>query len=204
MRALLFALALLLGAPAFPATTVMVLAIKRDEVEVLINGSVLRRLAPRQATPEGVVLHEIRADAAIIEVDGRRWQMTLGSATASSVVLHADARGHFVAEVYVNGMPVRALVDTGASAVALNLHDARRLGVDLAGAQPLLMQTAGGPRRGLRARLASVQIGDIVLRDVEAAISESNELPIVLLGMSFLGQVDMQRSGRTLTLTRRH
>ena len=43
-----------------------------------------------------------------------------------------------------------------------------------------------------------------VLRDVEATVSIANELPIVLLGMSFLNQVEMQRAGRTLTLTRRH
>ena len=49
-----------------------------------------------------------------------------------------------------------------------------------------------------------VQLGDIVLRDVDATVSLGNELPIVLLGMSFLNQVEMQRAGRTLTLTRRH
>jgi len=109
-----------------------------------------------------------------------------------------------VTDIYVNGAPVRALVDTGATSVTINLADARRLGVDLANAQPIVLQTTGGQRRGLRARLASVQVGDIVLRDVEAAISEGNELPIVLLGMSFLRQVDLQRSGQTLTLTKRH
>ena len=66
------------------------------------------------------------------------------------------------------------------------------------------MQTAAGPRRALRARLANVQLGDILLQNVEATISESNDLPIVLLGMSFLNQLDMQRSGRTLILTRRY
>jgi predicted aspartyl protease len=39
---------------------------------------------------------------------------------------------------------------------------------------------------------------------VEATVSEADELPIALLGMSFLSQLEMQRSGRTLTLTRRH
>jgi aspartyl protease family protein len=204
VRAALLALLLALAPAAFGATTVMVLSISRGQVEVLINGSVVRRLYAGQTTPEGVVVHEVRGDSALVEVDGKRWQMSLGSSTASSVLLQADPRGHFVTEILLNGVPMRALVDTGATTIALNMNDAQRLGIDLAAAQRIVMQTAGGPRRGLRARLASVQLGEIVLRDVEATISEGNELPIVLLGMSFLGQVEMQRSGQTLTLTRRH
>jgi predicted aspartyl protease len=53
-------------------------------------------------------------------------------------------------------------------------------------------------------RLASVRVGELLLRHVEATISAENELPMTLLGMSFLNQVEMQRSGRTLTLIRRH
>jgi aspartyl protease family protein len=78
------------------------------------------------------------------------------------------------------------------------------MGVDLIGAPSIVVQTAAGPRRALRARLGSVQLGDIALQNVEAIVSESNDLPIVLLGMSFLNQLDMQRSGRTLILTRRN
>ena len=61
-----------------------------------------------------------------------------------------------------------------------------------------------GGREGLQVRLASVQVGDLVLYNVEATLSERHELPITLLGMSFLGQVEMQCGGTTLTLTRRH
>lgn len=63
------------------------------------------------------------------------------------------------------------LIDTGATAIAMNLSEAQRAGVSFAGA-----------------RRVSVQ----------------NELPITLLAMSFLNQGEMQRSGRTLTLTRRY
>jgi aspartyl protease family protein len=203
-RALAAALLVLAAQGAGAATTVMVLSLGRDQVELLIDGAVVRRLGRGQSSPEGVVVHEIGPDAALVEVDGKRWRMGLGSSTASSVVLQADARGHFLAEVLVNGVPVRALVDTGASAVSLNAADARRLGLDLSRAQPVTLQTAGGARRGLRTRLASVQLGDLVLRDVEAVVSEANDLPVALLGMSFLRFLDMQRSGQTLTLTQRH
>ncbi|MGQ0547397.1 MAG: TIGR02281 family clan AA aspartic protease [Betaproteobacteria bacterium] len=204
MRRLAAALALAAASFGASATTVMVMSIGPGRVELLVNGAVVRSLRPGETSPEGVRLVEIGPQGALLEVDGRRWQMALGSSTSSSVVLQADARGHFFANAMINGVPVRSLVDTGASAVSLNLADAQRLGVNLAGAQRIAMHTAGGVRQGLRVKLAVVQLGDIVLRDVEATVSVANELPIVLLGMSFLNQVEMQRSGGTLTLTRRH
>jgi aspartyl protease family protein len=204
VKRLLAAFLLAITSAGASATTVMVMSIGAGRVDMLINGTVVRSLRPGDTSPEGVRLIEIGAQGALVEVGGRRWQMGLGSSTTSSVVLQADARGHFLVNASINGQSMRALVDTGASTVALNLSDAQRLGLNLAGAQRISMNTAGGVRQGLRARLASVQVGDIVLRDVEATVSVDNELPIVLLGMSFLNQVDMQRSGSALTLTRRH
>jgi aspartyl protease family protein len=186
------------------ATTVMVMSIAPGRVDLLVNGTAVRSLRPGQVSPEGVKLVEIGPRGALVEVDGKRWQMALGSSTASSVVLQADARGHFFADARINGVPMRTLVDTGASSVSLNLSDARRLGVNLAGARRVTVQTAGGARPALLARLTEVRLGDIVVRDVEASVSLGNELPIVLLGMSFLNHLELQRQGGTLTLTRRH
>jgi aspartyl protease family protein len=204
LRRLAAMLLLAAASPAALATTVMVMSIGQGRVDVLVNGSAVRTLRPGETSPEGVRLIEVGPQGALVEVDGRRWTMGLGSSTATSVVVQADARGHFLVTAAINGVPMRALVDTGASAVSLNLSDARRLGVNLAGAQSVTLQTAGGPRQGLRARLATVQVGDIVLRDVEATVSVADELAIVLLGMSFLNHLELQRAGTTLTLTRRH
>ena len=198
--------ACLLAAFSFPAfaTTVMVVSLTGSQAELLIDNRAVRSLRIGEVSPEGVKLVDIRNGAALLEFDGKRWQMVLGSSTAASVMLQADARGHFVVNALVNGVPVRAIVDTGATTVALNMTDARRAGVDFAGTRRVMVQTAGGVRQALVVRLAHVRIGDIVVSDVEATVSEANELPVALLGMSFLNQVEMQRSGRTLTLTRRH
>jgi aspartyl protease family protein len=195
---------LLLSAWASAGTSVFVLSVSAQRVQLLVNGASVRVLAPGERSPEGVRLVEITGDSALVEVDGRRWSMRIGSSTASSVVLQADARGHFVTEAYINGLAVRAVVDTGASTLALNLADAARLGVDLSRARRIVVGTAGGPRAAWLATVAQVRVGDIALANVEAAFSEANDLPIALLGMSFLNHVEMQRSGRTLTLTRRH
>ena len=49
-------------------------------------------------------------------------------------------------------------------------------------------------------------MGEIVLTDVPGSVIEASrrELPLVLIGMSFLRNVDMRRSGDTLLLERRH
>ena len=59
-------------------------------VEVLVNNSAVRTLRPGETSPEGVKLIDLGSGAALIEVDGRRWLMPLGSSTASSLVLQAD------------------------------------------------------------------------------------------------------------------
>jgi len=180
------------------------MSMTNTRAEMLINNSVVRSLRAGEVSPEGVKVIEISGGSALVEIDGRRWQMRIGSSTSASVMLQADERGHFTTTAAINGQPMRVLVDTGASAVSMNLNDARRAGVSFAEAQRVTMQTAAGPRYALLVRLASVQIGDILIGNVEATVSEGNELPIILLGMSFLNQVEMQRSGRSLTLTRRH
>ena len=205
MKAMALAASLALwAAHCLAATSVMVLSISGERVDLLVNGTVSRSLYRGETSPEGVYVVEVRNDTALIEVEGKSFRMTPGSSTMPSVVLQADPRGHFVVEIAINGTPIRAIVDTGASSVALNLEDARRMGVDLIGAPSVAVQTAAGPRRALRAKLGRVQLGDIELQNVEAIVSESNDLSVVLLGMSFLNQLDMQRSGGTLILTRRN
>ncbi len=205
MKGTAFAALLALWASACPAaTSVMVLSISGERVDLLVNGTISRSLYRGETSPEGVYVVEVRADSTLIEVEGKSFRLVPGSSTMPSVVLQADARGHFVVDVAINGAPIRAIVDTGASSIAINADDARRMGVDLIGAPSVAVQTAAGPRRALRAKLGSVQLGDIVLLNVEAIVSESNDLPVALLGMSFLNRLDMQRTGRTLILTRRY
>lgn len=53
--------------------------------------------------------------------------------------------------------------------------------------------------------LATVAIGEVALQNVEGVVLDvpPGDLPQVLVGMSFLGYVEMQRAGDTLTLTKR-
>ena len=117
---------------------------------------------------------------------------------SGSVTLHADQRGHFVASAYINGRPIEVLVDTGATMVALSHEDAEHAGV-FVGPEDYTqrVRTANGTARIAPVILDSISIGDIELRNVEAAVGEPGRLGTTLLGMTFikrLGRAEM-RSG---------
>jgi len=200
---LIGALALIAGAEAW-ATNVYVTSVTHNQAQVIVNGAALRSLRVGDTSPEGVRLLEIRGSAAVMEVDGRPVSLGIGQSTQLQTTLQADRYGQFTTQALVNGVQVPAVIDTGATHVALNMTQASRMGIDLRSAKRIVSHTANGPSPAYAVTLSSVQVGDIVLRNVPGTVVEGGErtLPIVLIGMSFLQHVDMRRSGAVMTLTR--
>lgn len=110
--------------------------------------------------------------------------------------------GHFVANVNVNDVSVRMIVDTGASTVVLRPQDARKLGIDpdrLVYSVPV--QTANGQSHAARVRLDKIAIGPLVYHKVEALVARPDSVHQSLLGMSFLSRLrSYEFSGDFLTL----
>mgnify|MGYP000325945546 FL=1 len=127
---------------------------------------------------------------------------TPAGAGAPSLVIQGDSRGHFNVAGAVNGVEVRFLVDTGATSVALGRSDALRAGIEFVKGEPLTMQTANGLVRGWVVSLDKVRAGSLTLRNVPGVVIDG-EMPYVLLGMSFLNRMEMQRDGSTMTLKKR-
>jgi aspartyl protease family protein len=188
------------------ATTVMVMSLETDRAQVLVNGTAVRSLRTGQTSPEGVRLVAADRTKAVLEVEGRTLTLGIGQSTVATVELKADARGHFVTTAYINGVPTRAVIDTGATTVAISTDDAQRMAISYAGAPPVRVSTAGGSRTGYRVTLATVSVGSITLQNVEGTVMEGGrgELSITLIGMTYLNGVDLRRAGETLTLTRRN
>lgn len=116
-----------------------------------------------------------------------------------SVELTAQSNGHFFAEAEINGRSVNVMVDTGASMVALTYDDARSAGVvPLDSEFTRRANTANGIAKYAPIVIDRLAIGDVEVRNVQAAVMEEGKLGTTLLGMSFLGRlgrVDM-RSGK--------
>lgn len=115
-------------------------------------------------------------------------------AWAENVVLTREVDGHFYANVEVGGQPLRMLVDTGASVVALTGADAEALGLEWREADITpVAQGASGPVEGVNVTIPEISLGDHAARNVQALIIPEG-LAVSLLGQSFLstlGQVEM-------------
>ena len=176
-----------------------------------INGARPRTVAVGTRTEEGVRVVGIEGETATLEVDGRKRVLRVGQNVASQpagggqpgVVLTADGQGHFLTTGNINGTTVRFIVDTGASMVSLGASDARRIGIDPSKGQAGYSQTANGVTPVSRVKLDVVRVGDIVLNGVDALV-HAQDMPLVLLGMSFPNRMEMQRSGDTMTLKKRY
>jgi len=109
--------------------------------------------------------------------------------------------GHFWAQVMINGVSRRMLIDSGATVTALSTRTA-----DLAGIAredhivPVIMRTANGAVQAQTGTITQLQVGEIVARQLKVVISPTLG-PVDVLGMNFLSQLASWRvEDRTLIL----
>ena len=203
---LLIAAALLLAALPAAAATVFVMSVGNGQAQIIVDNRTVRVLRIGETSPEGVRLIEIRGSAAVLEVNGRPIALTIGQSTVAETVLQADTRGQFVVNAVINGVAVPAMIDTGASGVLVNWNQAVQMGIDPRQGRRTISQTPSGKMFFYAVTFARIQVGDIVLLNVPGGVTEggAEQHPIALIGMTFLKQVEMRRSGSTMTLSRPH
>ncbi|MBN8503326.1 MAG: TIGR02281 family clan AA aspartic protease [Burkholderiales bacterium] len=185
----------------------------RNAAILVINGQVRTVRVGQQQ--DGVRLVEVGDGSVAVEVDGQRRQLLLGAAPVAQrsssgrgqgagqrIVLSAGSGGHFVTSGSINGGSVQFLVDTGATTVSMSRAQADRLGLNYRNGRPVRMQTANGVISGYLMTLDRVRIGDVEIGGVEATVAE-RDMPVVLLGNSFLSRFQMKRENETLVLERR-
>ncbi len=198
--------------PPALATDVKLVGVAENTAILVIDGARPKMMRVGQTGHGGVKLLAVTGDEAIVEVDGERLALRLGdqayappvAADRASVTLVSNAQGHFFTTGTINGATVRLIVDTGASMISMGPEDARRAGIDYLSGEKGYANTANGVAVVYRVQLNKVQVGDIVLHNVAGLVHASLDLPVVLLGMSFLSRLNMQRNGDTLTLTKRY
>ncbi|MGD8476926.1 MAG: TIGR02281 family clan AA aspartic protease [Burkholderiales bacterium] len=194
------------------ATDVRLVGLAENMAILVIDGGRPTMLRVGQTGAGGVKVLAVTSEQATLEVDGERFDLRLGDqpyappvATENpSVTLVSNGQGHFLTTGTINGASMRLIVDTGASLIAMGPADAKRAGIDYHSGEKAYASTANGVAEVYRVRLDKVQVGEIILHNVEALVHSSMDMPVVLLGMSFLGRLDMQRRGDTLTLTKRY
>jgi aspartyl protease family protein len=111
-------------------------------------------------------------------------------ASNRSLTIPRDGRGHFATEARIDGQRIAFMVDTGASVVALNESSAARFGLrPIPNQYTATVTTANGTLKGAPTRIAMIEIGGLIVRDVDAVVLPDEALSENLLGLSFLSRL---------------
>lgn len=202
--------------PVAVGPKIKLLAIFENKVIIKIDGQRIVLTKDRPG-PQGIILRfsDTRNESADIEINGKLETMPLGyvmsassgagagASSNQSITLHTSANGSFFADGYINNIPVKFLVDTGADTVAFSSEMANRLGVDYRRGEKAIAVTAAGYAETYLFDLEQVDVGGLTLRFVKASVIEGRHPEIPLLGMSFLGSFDMKREGDRMEIFQR-
>ncbi len=188
---------------------VRVVGLFSDAAVVNIDGQ-RTLLKAGQEGPKGIRLVSADSRGAVLSINGRQQRMELardynqgGYSTPEKqrLVIARGRGGHYWINGSVNGNSMPFLLDTGASSVALNEAQARRLGIDFkTNGRPMQVTTASGVERGWQVSLRSVKVGAIEVLGVEAVVLEGSFPTDALLGMSFLNRIGWRQEQDALIL----
>ena len=103
-----------------------------------------------------------------------------------TLAIPRDARGHLQTDARIDGQRIDFMIDTGASVVALNEKSAARFGLRPSrGDYNATVSTANGTIKAARTRIPMMEVGGLIVRDVDAMVLPDEALSENLLGLSF-------------------
>ena len=196
------------GMQAMATPDIRVVGLFSGKAVVMIDGQ-QRVLRAGEPGPQGVRLIEANSEAAVLEVEGERITARLDGrvtrrsrpATRKEVQVFRNERGLYTTVGAINGLTVPFLVDTGASTVAMNSAQARRLGIDFrVDGEPATVVTASGYTEAWKVRLRSVKVGALEVKGVDAVVIDGDQPATTLLGMSYLNRLEIDNDGQFMTL----
>ncbi|MBS1155783.1 MAG: aspartyl protease [Proteobacteria bacterium] len=216
MRLTLAAL-LMLTSLAANAVELNLVAIMGDKAMVEIDGSKPKLLAAGQSA-NGAKLVSVAGGTAVFDVGGQKKTLSMDSRSFKSsgapaageegngkqIILFAEGGGHFYANITINGMPFRGLIDTGATTLAISGVNAKQASIDPKQGTPGYVRTAAGVVPFYKVVVNEVKFAGIPLYNVETGVSGDGSPHVPLIGMNILGRFVMERDGDKLILTKRY
>jgi len=197
---------LLFSLSVYANSDIAVMGLIKDKVILRIDGSHFT-IAKDEAPINGVQVLNISNDRKVVTLkrngEIKNYRLGHGTNTAvASIKLQADSSGIYRTTGKINNKELSFLIDTGATFVSLSSVIAAELGIDYkSSSKTAKAETANGIVTVYRISLDSVEVGGIKIKNVEAAIHEGEFPSLVLLGMSFLKNLTMEREGDILSLS---
>lgn len=125
--------------------------------------------------------------------------------TGDEVRIRMARDGHFWADVTINGVARRMLIDSGATVTAISEATAAAARVEgTLGPVPVVLKTANGMAPARAGSVEELRLGNIVARDLKVVVSPAfGDMEVI--GMNFLSKLASWRvEGRTLILVPNH
>ena len=198
--------------PSFAlAGDIKLVSLSSEKALFVIDGKPPKAFAVGSTITSDTKLTALDRGSATIEVNGKKQVLYLGQASLApsansknpSVTLNASEMGHFFTQLQINGgSQTRAMIDTGASFVAIPAAEAQRMGLEYKKGRLSYSSTANGIVPIYVMQLDSVKVGDIEVFQVQASVHEG-PLPVILLGNSFLNRLSMSKDGDRMVLTKK-
>lgn len=191
---------------------IRVVGLFKDAAVLNINDQ--RKLLRVGSSHRDIRLLAANSEKAMIEIQGRRLTLSMAGIQPIQIGHKSEAGSHqahlisngglYSVTGSVNGQLADFVVDTGASYITMSAARADSLRLDYSNAQKVMMNTANGKTTAHVFTIKSVQVGGIELENVQAAVMHNMDDQKILLGMSFLGKVDMQHNNGLMVLRQRN
>jgi|GEM_PF-543150 len=186
---------------------IQVLGLFENKAFLRIDGEEVM-LREGQSTSQGVTVNRVSSEAVEIQFwdDVRQYSVNnriyagYREPDSASAQIAVNDSGQYIARGSVNDLPASFLVDTGASILLLSERTAGTLSLKFNKGPLTYVDTASGTVKGYGVILEKVQVGSIVLSDIEATVIPGEAPANILLGMSFLDKVEIRKSNELMTL----
>jgi aspartyl protease family protein len=191
--------------------TIKVIGLFSDKALVQINGN--QHLIKKNQTIDGITLLSASGRGARIRfADGIEKTLNLNQSIGhgfkkrdnKKLVLYTTRNGMYELAGKINGQPSKFLLDTGATFVAMSRPQADQLGLAYETGLQTRVKTANALVGAWYIKLDQVSVGGIRVSNVDAVVIDTEQSGSILLGMSFLKHLKMERDGAAMVLEQKY
>lgn len=154
------------------------------------------------ANSSGAVFQDLQGNFMTVKMNNEI-STTFNNNSTTVETISLNEHNQYITDIIINdnNTKIPAIVDTGANLVTLNGEIATALGLEYKkDTAKIDVATASENTNGYKIIINNLKLGSINLSNIDAIVLEGKEPDMVLIGMSFLKQLDLQYSGNKLTI----